>query len=49
LLAQPLSVRAIDYRLPAVEGAEPVCRLITTLLDPKQAPAEELAALHRER
>jgi hypothetical protein len=42
-------VRAVDYRLKDVEGAEPLYRLITTLLDPQQAPAEELAALYHER
>jgi IS4 transposase len=42
-------VRAIDYRLQDVPEAEPVYRLITTLLDPQQAPAPELAALYHER
>lgn len=42
-------VRVIDYRLDNVPGAEPVYRLITTILDPKQAPAKELAALYHER
>ena len=42
-------VRAIDYRLKDVPGAEPVYRLITTILDPQQAPAKELAALYHER
>jgi hypothetical protein len=42
-------VRAIDYRLKEVPEAEPVYRLITTILDPKQAPAKELAALYHER
>jgi hypothetical protein len=42
-------VRAVDYRLKNVEGAEPLYRLITTILDPQQAPAEELAALYQER
>jgi transposase IS4-like protein/DDE family transposase len=44
-----LVVRVIDYRLHNVPGAEPVYRLITTILDPKQAPAKELAALYHER
>jgi IS4 transposase len=39
----------IDYRLPGVDGAEPIYRLITTLLDPEQAPAQELAALYHAR
>ena len=42
-------VRVIDYRLHNVPGSEPVYRLITTILDPKQAPARELAALYHER
>jgi hypothetical protein len=42
-------VRVIDYRLKDVPDAEPVYRLITTILDPKQAPARELAALYHER
>jgi hypothetical protein len=42
-------VRVIDYRLHNVPGAEPVYRLITTILDPVQAPAKELAALYHER
>ncbi len=42
-------VRAVDYRLKDVPDAEPVYRLITTILDPKQAPAKELAALYHER
>jgi Insertion element 4 transposase N-terminal/Transposase DDE domain len=44
-----ITVRVIDYRLADVEGAEPLYRLITTILDPAQAPAEELAALYHER
>ena len=42
-------VRAIDYRLKDVPDAEPVYRLITTILDHQQAPAKELAALYHER
>ena len=42
-------VRVIDYRLHNVPGAEPVYRLITTILDPQRAPAKELAALYHER
>ena len=42
-------VRVIDYRLKDVQGAEPIYRLITTILDPVQAPAKELAALYHER
>ena len=42
-------VRVIDYRLTGVNDAEPLYRLVTTLLDPTVAPAEELAALYHER
>ena len=42
-------VRVIDYRLKNVADAEPLYRLITTILDHEQAPAKELAALYHER
>jgi hypothetical protein len=42
-------VRVIEYRLEGVAGAEPIYRLITTILDPNLAPAQELAALYHER
>ena len=42
-------VRVIDYRLKDVKDAEPIYRLITTILDHTQAPAKELAALYHER
>jgi hypothetical protein len=42
-------VRVIDYRLDRVPNAEPIYRLITTILDHKLAPAKELAALYHER
>lgn len=42
-------VRVIEYRLEGVEGAEPVYRLLTTILDHEKAPAAELAALYHER
>jgi len=42
-------VRVIDYALDGVADAEPVYRLATTILDPEQAPAPELAALYHER
>jgi hypothetical protein len=44
-----LVVRVIEYRLQDVPGAEPIYRLITTVLDPELAPAKELAALYSER
>ncbi len=42
-------VRVIDYRLEGVADAEPLYRLVTTILDPTDAPAGELAALYQER
>jgi Insertion element 4 transposase N-terminal/Transposase DDE domain len=42
-------VRVIDYRLEGVPDAEPLYRLVTTLLDPDATPAAELAALYHER
>jgi hypothetical protein len=42
-------VRVIDYQLEGVAGAEPIYRLVTTILDPEKAPAPELAALYNER
>jgi hypothetical protein len=47
--APAITVRVIDYRLPSVADAEPVYRLITTLLDSEQYPADELAALYHAR
>jgi len=42
-------VRVMDYQLQGIADAEPIYRLVTTVLDPQQAPAEELAALYHER
>jgi hypothetical protein len=42
-------VRVIDYRLDGVVDAEPVYRLVTTILTHEKAPATELAALYHER
>ena len=44
-----LQVRVVEYRLQGVADAEPLYRLVTTILDPAQAPAAELAALYQER
>ena len=44
-----IKVRVIDYRLDGVADAEPIYRLVTSLLDHEQAPATELAALYHER
>jgi hypothetical protein len=48
----PITVRVVEYELdgvakPETEGTK--YRLITTLLDPRKAPAIELAALYQER
>ncbi|MCX4854129.1 IS4 family transposase [Streptomyces canus] len=44
----PVVVRVIEYTL-AGTGEATVYRLLTTLLDPEQAPAMELAALYAQR
>lgn len=44
-----VDVRVIEYMLEGVPDAEPIYRLITTILDPDRAPAEDLAALYHER
>ena len=44
-----ITLRVIEYSLPGVPQAEQRYRLLTTLLDPVQAPALELAALYHER
>ncbi|WP_405525176.1 IS4 family transposase [Streptomyces canus] len=44
----PVVVRVIEYSL-AGTGEATVYRLLTTLLDPEQAPAMELAALYAQR
>jgi len=44
-----LPVRVVEYCLDGVEDAEPLYRLITTILNPEKAPAEQLAALYHER
>jgi hypothetical protein len=42
----PATVRVVEYTLA---GSDTVYRLITTILDPQQAPAVELAALYAQR
>lgn len=46
---EPIMVRVIDYQLPSAPGAEPTYRLMTTLLDDKEASAQALATLYQER
>jgi Insertion element 4 transposase N-terminal/Transposase DDE domain len=47
--AKGVRVRAVEYRLEGVADAEPLYRLVTTILEPAQAPAADLAALYHER
>jgi hypothetical protein len=42
-------VRVIEYCLEGAADAEPIYRLVTSILDHEQAPAQELAALYHER
>lgn len=42
-------VRVVDYQLEGVEQSKPAYRLVTTLLDEEETPAEELASLYQER
>jgi hypothetical protein len=44
-----MQVRVVEYRLEGIPGAEPLYRVVTTILDPQRAPAAELAALYHER
>ncbi len=46
----PFRVRVIEYKLPAVtDGKDGLYRLVTTILDPAQAPAKDLAIVYHER
>jgi len=47
--AHGLRVRIIEYRLRDMDAAQPAYRLVTTLLDPDQASARELAPLYHQR
>ena len=42
-------VRVVEYRLEGIAEAEPLYRLVTTILDEAATPAAELAALYHER
>jgi hypothetical protein len=44
-----VQVRVVEYRLEGIAAAEPLYRLVTTILDEAKAPAGELAALYHER
>jgi len=45
----PIPVRVIVYTLPGAPGAKATVRVVTNILEPARAPAEELAALYHER
>jgi hypothetical protein len=47
--AEGVRVRVVEHRLEGIADAEPLYRLVTTILDPAQAPATDLAALYHER
>jgi hypothetical protein len=47
--AAGVRVRVVEYRLEGIADAEPLYRLVTTIVDPAAAPAAELAALYHER
>jgi len=44
-----LRLRVVEYRLEGIPDAEPLYRVVTSILDPQRAPAAELAALYHER
>ena len=44
-----VQVRVIEYTLEGVPDAEPIYRLITTIVSPRRAPAQQLAILYHER
>jgi hypothetical protein len=44
-----VTVRVVEYRLEEIQGAEPIYRLLTTIVEHEAAPAAELAALYHER
>ena len=44
-----VQLRVVEYRLEGIADAEPLYRLVTTILDEAKAPATELAALYHER
>lgn len=44
-----IAVRVIEYQLVGVAGAEPLYRLVTSILESERAPAAELAAIYPQR
>lgn len=49
VVGERIDVRVIEYTLSGIPDSEPTYRIITTILDPEVAPAQELAALYHER
>lgn len=47
--AAPLTIRVIEYQIDDGRTNDETYRLFTTLLDPAEAPAEQLAAAYAER
>jgi IS4 transposase len=47
--ANGVRVQVIEYRLENIADVEPLYRLVTTILEPAQASAADLAALYHER
>ena len=47
--ANGIRVRVIEYTLEGVADAEPIYRLVTSILDHDRAPAQQLAALYHKR
>jgi hypothetical protein len=47
--AHPIAVRVIEYSIDDGRGSVGPFRLVTTILDPDEAPATELAAAYAER
>jgi hypothetical protein len=45
----PVTVRVVEYELVGLPAAEPIYRLATTMVQPQEATAQELAALYHER
>lgn len=45
----PITVRVVEYVIKGLPTGEPVYRVVTSILDPEEAPADELAALYHER
>jgi hypothetical protein len=45
----PMPIRVLEYKLPGIPTSAASYTVVTNILDPKRAPAEELAALYHER